>query len=131
MYNLHAQKPCLCQGGMGGWTDDLLGVATGKVSPSQLLTAATNKIQSAVGSLSQAALSGLRERFRGTVAQQLGKRPEDVTDAEIMSFIASLPTQQIAAAVKEVGQGAGEDVGNKVLIGFGLVAAVLLLTRSK
>lgn len=132
MYGLHETKPCLCQReGMAGWADDLKNVATGKSSPSDLLAAATNKIKGVVGNLSDSAIVALRERFRSTVAQQLGKKPEDVTDAEILSFIASLPTQQIAQAVKEAASGATEDIGGKIMLGFGLIAAVLLLTRRK
>lgn len=114
---------------MSGWQDDLQALASGKTSPAKLLQDATNKIQGVVGSLSDAAIAGLRSKFRNTVAQQLGKKPEDVTDAEILSFIASLPTQQIAQAVKESAGGAGDDIGNKVVLGFGLLAAVLWFTR--
>lgn len=114
---------------LAGWQDDLLAVATGRTTPAKLLQDATNKIQAVAGNLSSAAIAGLRSKFRSTVAQQLGKKPEDVTDAEILSFIASLPTQQIAQAVKETSSGAGEDIGNKVVLGFGLVAAVLWFTR--
>lgn len=112
-----------------GWQDDLLAVAAGKTSPAKLLEDAKAKIRGVAGNLSDAAIAGLRSKFRNTVAQQLGKKPEDVTDAEIMSFIASLPTQQIAQAVKESAAGAGDDVGNKVVLGFGLLAAVLWFTR--
>ena len=114
---------------MAGWSDDLMAVATGKTTPAKLLQDATNKIQAVAGNLSSTALASLRNSFRATVAKQLGKKPEDVTDAEILSFIASLPTQQIAQAVKESSTGAGEDIGNKVVLGFGLVAAVLWFTR--
>lgn len=114
---------------LAGWPDDLLAVATGRTTPAKLLQDATNKIQAVAGNLSSAAIAGLRSKFRSTVAQQLGKKPEDVTDAEILSFVASLPTQQIAQAVKESSTGAGEDIGNKVVLGFGLVAAVLWFTR--
>jgi len=110
---------------LGGWQDDLQALASGKTSPAKLLQDATNKIQSVAGNLSSAAIAGLRSKFRNTVAQQLGKKPEDVTDAEILSFIASLPTQQIAQAVKESAGGAGDDIGNKVLIGAGLVGLAL------
>lgn len=114
---------------MSGWQDDLMAVATGRTTPAKLLEDAKAKIRGVVGNLSDSAIAGLRSKFRNTVAQQLGKKPEDVTDAEILSFIASLPTQQIAQAVKESASGAGDDIGNKVVLGFGLLAAVLWFTR--
>jgi hypothetical protein len=126
LYNRHVPEYTGC---VSGWTDDLMAVATGRTTPAKLLQDATNKIQAVAGNLSSSALASLRNSFRGTVAKQLGKKPEDVTDAEIMSFIASLPTQQIAQAVKESAAGAGEDIGNKVVLGFGLLAAVLWFTR--
>jgi len=130
MQHLYPQKPCLChRDGMAGWQDDIRNLVTGKTTASELFTAAKNKIERTVGNLSDAAIAGLRNKFRATVAQQLGKKPEDVTDAEILSFIASLPTQQIAQAVKEAAPAATEDIGNKILLGFGALALVLFLTR--
>lgn len=120
------------RGYTAGFWDDVL---AGKVSLADAIDRAREKAREAVGGLSEDALASLAEGLRPAAAQALGKQPSEVTQAELYSFIASLPTQQIAQSVREVGLQSGKaiasSVGTAVALGLGGIALVLYLTRRK
>lgn len=120
------------KGYTAGFWDDVL---AGKVSVSDAFDRAKAKAQEAVGGLSGDALAALAEGLRPAAAEALGKQPSEVTQAELYAFVASLPTQRIAQAVREVGLQSGKEiassVGGAVAIGLGAIALVLYLTRRR
>lgn len=61
----------------------------------------TNDKLDILNALSGGQIDALKAQMKAKIAAAKGKKPEDVTELEIAEYLAQMPTNNVAAAVKE------------------------------